>query len=269
LDGPSSAGICNAIRLLSSNSRGAGARTLKYEYAVSSATGQSALAQAAIDRQNPNGTSTDIFIGATDMDIGSTYTFTLTVTNFLSSVSSVSLDVTKLDTSFAQVTILGITPMQIRMNELVSLVTRTVVPFKCDASISQQSDSTFQYTWTVQSGRPIDFAVVRGRTTPVLTIPAGTLEFGQTYVFIVTVSHSVLLSCPRRSERKCFVSGQCVGSTFASHRFVSCGVRYLAFRACIPFPLMSSVRAVCSSIVSRCSVGYCVAHLRNCSDTHR
>ena len=103
LDGPTTAGICNAIRLSAANSGGGGSRALRYEFAVTSPTGQSSTAEAAIAAQSPFFNVSSIFIAADAVDAGSTYTFTLTVTNFIGATSTSSLVVVKEGFSFAQV----------------------------------------------------------------------------------------------------------------------------------------------------------------------
>ena len=116
-----------------------------------------------------------------------TYTITLSLTNFLgmTSVKTVTI-VVGTDSNLPHLSILGPTYLNVQRSQILSI--KSLAQFS--ACVATRAISSLQYTWTVQlstASSPDPSLVSTSNDPTKLLLPAYSLQVGQTYVITVTV----------------------------------------------------------------------------------
>jgi hypothetical protein len=132
LSGPAEVGICDRLLLYAGNSAGAGTRALTFEYSITSTNGEASRATAAIALQNALKDQSTIYISYLDLEVGATYTITLTVSNILGASDSASIVTTKTSNSLPIASISNPELVEVFQSDEVELVVEAVQPFQCE-----------------------------------------------------------------------------------------------------------------------------------------
>ena len=116
-----------------------------------------------------------------------TYTITLSLTNFLGATSvKTAIVVVSSDSNLPRLSIQGPTYVSLQRSQILSV--KSIAQFA--ACVDSRATSSLQYTWTVQlsTASSPDPSLVSTSIDPTkLLLPAYSLQVGQTYVMTVTV----------------------------------------------------------------------------------
>jgi len=119
------------------------------------------------------------------------YTFNLTLVNFLDASSSKDFRVTVVDALLPVVSISGPTVVSTATNRLTKLISSAAVSY-CDGTTSS---SGITYSWSItKNSLPVTSIASYSKSPKNFGIPKYTLDALSTYVFTVTVSKSMLSS---------------------------------------------------------------------------